>query len=60
MRFSCVAICSLQNNAAGFSVSSSQIYVRIYAMLDVVVVMPSKNLPSDVIKQIIRGIQKVE
>jgi hypothetical protein len=29
-------------------------------MLDMVEAVPSKNLPSDVIKQIIRGIQKVE
>src|SRR5271168_3042841 len=46
MGFSCVAVCNLQNNAAGFSVSSGQID----AMLDMVKVMPSKNLLSDVIK----------
>lgn len=56
MGFSCVAVCNLQNNAAGFSVSSGQIDM----MLDMVKAIPSKNLPPDVIKQIIRGIQKVE
>ena len=56
MGFSCVAVCNFQNNAASFSVSHGQIDT----MLNMVMVMPSENLPSDVIKQIIRGVQKIE
>lgn len=53
MGFCCVAVRNFQNNAAGFSVSSGQIDT-------VIKLMPSGNLPSDVIKQIIWGIQKIE
>lgn len=54
--FSCVAVCNLQNNTPGFSISRGQITSKLY----VVKIIRCKNLLSDVIKQIVRGIQQVE
>lgn len=46
MGVSCVTVCSFQNNATSFSVYSGQID----AILNMLEVRPSNNLPSDMIK----------